>query len=814
MMKKIYFLLFVLFGLNVQAQIVNIPDANFKGKLLAANPSNTIASATPIYNSNTGFWNVTNYNTIDINGDGEIQLSEAQNIKYLKLNHNINDLTGIEAFTNLVYLNCSVNNITSLNVTALTYLDQLLCNNNDLTNLNVSGLTNLKKIACNNNNLTNLNLTGLTNLKSLYCQYNNLTNLNLTGLSNLEELYCEENDLISLNLSGLTNLKRLHCYFNNLTSLDASNLTNLNYLYCYNNLNLTNLNLSGLTNLLELDCKNNHSINDLNNLISSLPNLKKLNCRNCSLNSLDVSSLINLDDLNCDANNMTFLNIKNNNPFWSSNNSLSFYNNTSLQYICADEDDVNFVNQIVTAYGYNNCNVNSYCSFTPNGIFYEIQGSTFFDNDGNGCDVNDLVFDKLGFSINNGSNVSYSIGNQTGSYYIPVGNGNFTITPNLENPTYFNINPTSFVANFPTQTSPLVQDFCVTTNGVHHDVEVVVLPTVPARPGFDAKYKISYRNKGNQVENGSVSLTFDDAVLDYISSNPVFESQIVNTFTWNYSNLQPFETREIEVFFNVNSPMETPAVSIDDVLNYTATIATSNTDETPDDNEFTLNQIVVGSYDPNDKTCLEGETVGPNMIGEYVHYLIRFENTGTYPAENVVVKDMIDLTKFDLATLIPLKGSHDFYTRIKDNKVEFIFENINLDFNDTTNDGYVAFKIKTKQTLALGDTFSNNANIYFDYNFPITTNTYTTTFQALSIQDFDFSSKFTLYPNPVQDVLHFNSKENITIQSVEIYNMLGQVVLTVPNATKSVDVSNLTKGNYFVKVNTEKGSSNTKFVKK
>lgn len=125
----------------------------------------------------------------------------------------------------------------------------------------------------------------------------------------------------------------------------------------------------------------------------------------------------------------------------------------------------------------------------------------------------------------------------------------------------------------------------------------------------------------------------------------------------------------------------------------------------------------------------------------------------------------------------------------------------------------MAFKIKTKPTLALGDTFSNKANIYFDYNFLITTNTYTTTFQALSIQDFDFSSKFTLYPNPVQDVLNFNSKENIAIQSVEIYNMLGQVVLTVPNATKSVDVSNLIKGNYFVKVNTEKGNSNTKFIK-
>ncbi len=57
------------------------------------------------------------------------------------------------------------------------------------------------------------------------------------------------------------------------------------------------------------------------------------------------------------------------------------------------------------------------------------------------------------------------------------------------------------------------------------------------------------------------------------------------------------------------------------------------------------------------------------------------------------------------------------------NKVEFIFENINLPFDDANNDGFVAFKIKTKSSLVLGDTFSNSANIYFDYNFPIVTNT-------------------------------------------------------------------------------------------
>lgn len=53
---------------------------------------------------------------------------------------------------------------------------------------------------------------------------------------------------------------------------------------------------------------------------------------------------------------------------------------------------------------------------------------------------------------------------------------------------------------------------------------------------------------------------------------------------------------------------------------------------------------------------------------------------------------MIDATKFDVASLIPLNASHDYTTRIIGNKVEFIFENINLPFEDATNDGYIVSK--------------------------------------------------------------------------------------------------------------------------
>jgi hypothetical protein len=61
------------------------------------------------------------------------------------------------------------------------------------------------------------------------------------------------------------------------------------------------------------------------------------------------------------------------------------------------------------------------------------------------------------------------------------------------------------------------------------------------------------------------------------------------------------------------------------------------------------------------------------------------------------------------------------------NRAEFIFENINLPFTEPDKHGYVAFKIKTKPNLVLGNTVTNQADIFFDYNFPITTNLTSTT---------------------------------------------------------------------------------------
>nr|WP_315222800.1 T9SS type A sorting domain-containing protein [uncultured Flavobacterium sp.] len=594
-------------------------------------------------------------------------------------------------------------------------------------------------------------------------------------------------------ISKFTRLQRLRCSNNQITTLDLSDLTNLYNLYCDNN-KLTSLNLNGLKNMYSVDCSNNELV------------------------TLDVSTSPLLQGLDC-SNNYELVSLFMKNGTKEILYPESFYETPKLQYICADEFEFKYVQDLLNYNApHNKFQINSYCSFTPGGKFYTLEGASKFDEKADGCDISDSVYPNLNFSITDGTLKTNIVSNTFGDYSIAVTSGTHTITPILEKPSYFSISPISKTISFSSQTSPVVQDFCIAAKGIHNDLEILIIPIERARPGFNVRYKIIYKNKGTQTQSGSVKLTFNDAVLDLIAVNPLATTQTTNNLSWNFPNLRPFEIREITFTLKVNSPMETPAVNDGYLLVYNAAIIGSLTDETPKDNSVVLNQTVVNSFDPNDKTCLEGAIITPTLIGEYVHYMIRFENTGTYQAENIVVKDIIDLSKFDISTLIPTSSSHSFITKISEgNKVEFIFENINLPFDDANNDGYVAFKIKTKSNLRVGDSFTNEANIYFDYNFPILTNKATSKFQnTLGTSDFEFSNYFTLYPNPASDLLNIGTTQNIEIKALEIYDILGQVVIAIPNAQKvsNIDVSKLKTGNYFIKVKSDKGSSSMKFIKK
>ncbi|MBS1535100.1 MAG: leucine-rich repeat domain-containing protein [Bacteroidetes bacterium] len=802
-MKKYLLLVFIFLGLksSLNGQIINFQDAVFKAKLLQADPTNQIAKNL-----------ADNYFKIDANSDGEIDVNEAMEVSLLNVSFsNVNSIDPIDSFINLKFLSCSNNNLSTIDVSTLVNLKTLACDGNQLSNLSLTNNFNLDYLACQNNLLTSIDVSALTNLKQLYCQNNSISSINVLGLLNFSILDCSNNLLTHLDVSELP-LTQLSCYSNQLSSINMQGV-NLGSLYCGDNM-FTSLDFSQMTNLGSLDCSNNQ-ITQLN---LENCNIGYLNCSNNLISTLNLSGML---EPMCMEGCSAYLNLTNNNLtniFMKSGRqsvNMQFSGNPNLEYICANDAVISYVQARVLFYGYTNCVVNSYCSFSPGGINYQIKGNSKFDQNVDGCDLTDLAIPYMKFNISSFQTSGTSISDSSGSYLIPVNSGVHTITPVFENSSYFNISPSFLTVSFPSASSPFVQDFCITANDIHHDIEVQLIPLTNARPGFDARYALIYRNKGNQIESGTVSFAYNDAVLDLVSANPSAQSQIINNLNWNFTDLKPFETRKILVNLNLNSPLETPPVNSGFVLDYILSVNTTQTDDTPQDNTFVLNQAVVNSLDPNDKTCLEGNALPLAKVGDYVHYLIRFENSGTAPAQNIVVKDIIDPTKFDVSSLVPTDGSHQFFTKISNNnQVEFIFENIDLPFDDTNNDGYVVFKIKTKPTLVLGNTFSNSASIYFDYNFPIVTNTATTTVaNALSTQDVDFDSHFSLSPNPAQNVLNIHSKENFKILCVRIYNMVGQLILVNSNPDQAIDVSSLKTGTYSIKIISDKGTTSSKFVK-
>ena len=70
----------------------------------------------------------------------------------------------------------------------------------------------------------------------------------------------------------------------------------------------------------------------------------------------------------------------------------------------------------------------------------------------------------------------------------------------------------------------------------------------------------------------------------------------------------------------------------------------------------------------------------------------------------------------------------------------------------------------------------------------------------------------TLYPNPTSDVLNIETKQ--IISKIEIFDLSGKLVKSENGKDKKVSVSNLTKGMYLIKLYTENGVVNSKFIKK
>ena len=672
-----------------------------------------------------------------------------------------NQLITLPALPNsITQIACSENALTGLPALPLS-LDRLLCQNNPLIATLPALPAALLTLTCNNTGLTVLPVLPAS-LSLLQCSDNDLSTLpalppaliqlrcdnnSLTALptlpSTLRSLFCSQNQLVALPTLPAS-LRMLYCYSNQLAGLPA--LPNaMNDLQCENN-------PIGVLPILPDSLVTLYASNNGLTGLPALPNtLSALYCFNNQLTGLpSLSSGLRL--LNCNQNLITMLPLLpdsllyllcGNNPI----NCIPQLPNTVISIVC-NGSNVTCLPNIPAAYSAVSsdlgfllavCTVLSPCPFDDEAV----TGSVFNDANGNGVkELGETPFTNGVIEAQPGNHITAP--DAYGNYVLPVDTGSFivdgqdvlyhtrTTAPASITLTALQIDPLNDIGY---QAIPGIYDL------------VVNLTTMPARPGFDNNVYITVENIGTEGTVAALNFTFDNTQT-WVTGGITPDTQVGNTATWS-PTIAAGSSWGIAVLLNTNA-----GVVIGTPLSHLFVATPSQQDTTPTDNTVTWSGFIVGAFDPNDK-LVEPAVMSPLQVqaGEKLEYTIRFQNTGTFPAERVIITDTLsaDLL-WNTMELVSSSHTTDWYIQL--GVLHFVMDPIYLpdSISDEANShGYVKFRMAPNNLLLNGAQIENIANIYFDFNEPVITAPAVFTVDATTGIALLDEHGFQLYPNPADD---------------------------------------------------------------
>lgn len=272
------------------------------------------------------------------------------------------------------------------------------------------------------------------------------------------------------------------------------------------------------------------------------------------------------------------------------------------------------------------------------------------------------------------------------------------------------------------------------TNFVPYDNLMISGYHFTAPPGFDCHINYTVRNLSNYFISGATLEVTPDPVLTYLGAvitpsgssvgSPITPLSIVGgVYTYSLPTIPDGD--QVTLRLNFNLPAVTPLGTI-----MVSTAHIVHADAISSDNDITLTRTVTGSFDPNDKQVFIAS--GPSAEGivdpadSVLHYLIRFQNTGTDSARIVRIRDTLD-ADLDPGTFRFIGASHPCLPSLSGmGNLEFTFNNIMLpdsNVDEPGSHGWVLYRIETDYGVPEGTVINNDASIYFDYNSPVVTNT-------------------------------------------------------------------------------------------
>lgn len=355
---------------------------------------------------------------------------------------------------------------------------------------------------------------------------------------------------------------------------------------------------------------------------------------------------------------------------------------------------------------------------------YRVQGNVFFDADENGMlSDGDVPFPQLSIQVTPAQSAFFT--NAQGEYNALCGQGTYTVTPSFDPVLWTLSTPNeSYTVNV-SDSEPVHTglDFGIVPNGFQPNAELVVIdPMSPCN--VHGSMWVSLRNTGNTVLEGVVTVELD-GLLTYQSAYPEPFAISGNTLQFTVDSLSYYELTQWAIV--VEMPDET---QIGEIMHNTAGftdisgfIADNQTDAP-----------TLCAYDPNDKT--EHTGLGPTGLisdGQWLVYTVRFQNTGNSVATDVVIRDWLS-KHLDLASLTPLSWSFTPEISVApDGETVFSFKNIMLPDSGSdfaASQGFIRYKVRARDHLLPGTQIENTANIFFDLNPPIITNTVLNTLEC------------------------------------------------------------------------------------
>lgn len=338
---------------------------------------------------------------------------------------------------------------------------------------------------------------------------------------------------------------------------------------------------------------------------------------------------------------------------------------------------------------------------------------------------------------------------------------------------------------------------------IHGDVLIDITSGIN-RCFWEVPFWVTITNENTSLESGVFEIVLPDSV-SYVSSVPPADSIVGNILYYSYIDLLPTYSETFDLI------LQMPGVDMmgDDI------VIIGNTEEDSD----TLTNELLCSYDPNDK-LVEPSGVGEEAFTAFTDsiltYTVRFQNTGTDTAFNIVVSDTLsDL--LDISSFKFISSSHSCQTSIDPSSrvANFSFENILLPdsgVNQVASNGFVKFEIEIENGMAEGTPIQNTAGIYFDFNPAIITNTTLNTFMTppfptTSIEEI-LEPAFNIYPNPAIDIVRVESDFNYS--KIEVFSITGTRLLYKNDDLSSFNVADFANGTYVVKFS----DGNSSYIKR